>query len=186
MKLFFITFILFLSNSVYSVNIGSDTGLNIPRYVSLKSEESNLRIGPSTNYPINLKYIVKNYPVKILEEYKDWRKVIDFDNNTGWLHKSLIKGQRTGIVVSKNNRETIKMFNTVVGNQIGEIFDGNIILIEKCKVNWCLINYNGFKGWIQKKNIWGVSKEEIFNVGYIQNIIDLYYMSYNYIKNNIR
>ena len=33
---------------------GSVTGLEIPRYVSLKSDEVNLRIGPSVNYPIKI------------------------------------------------------------------------------------------------------------------------------------
>ena len=45
------------------------------RYVSLKSNDANIRVGPSINYPIVIKFIQHNYPLKILEEYDDWRKL---------------------------------------------------------------------------------------------------------------
>ena len=94
----FISIIIF--SQVSNADIGKETGLEIPRYVSLKSDDTNIRVGPSKNYPIEIKYIVKNYPLKVLEEYEDWRKVQDFKNNIGWIHKSLISGTRTGIVLS--------------------------------------------------------------------------------------
>ena len=50
--------------------LGIETGLNIPRFVSLKSNDSNLRIGPSKDYPIKLKYIIANTPIEIIDEYK--------------------------------------------------------------------------------------------------------------------
>ena len=67
---------------------GKETGLEIPRYVSLKSNDANIRVGPSKNYPIVIKYTQKNYPLKILEEYDNWRKIEDFTKNIGWIHKS--------------------------------------------------------------------------------------------------
>ena len=60
-------------------NIGIETGFELPRYVSLKSNESNLRVGPSKNYPISIKYVISNFPIQIIDEYKDWRKIIDFE-----------------------------------------------------------------------------------------------------------
>ena len=66
-------------------DIGKETGLEIPRYVSLKSDDANIRVGPNMNYPITIKYIKKNYPLKVLEEYEEWRKVEDFDKNIGWI-----------------------------------------------------------------------------------------------------
>ena len=35
-------------------NIGSDSGYKVPRFVTLKSDKVNLRVGSSTNYPIKL------------------------------------------------------------------------------------------------------------------------------------
>ena len=72
---------------------GSVTGLEIPRYVSLKSDEVNLRIGPSVNYPIKIKYIYKNLPIEIIEEFDVWRKVKDHENNFGWIHKTTLESK---------------------------------------------------------------------------------------------
>ena len=171
---------IFLTKICYA-EVGKETGLEIPRYVSLKSNDSNIRVGPSKNYPIVIKYIQKNYPLRILEEYDDWRKIEDFTKNIGWIHKSLISGNRTGIIVS-NNDDKIKIFNTINGKIIGNIGIGNIVSIKKCKIDWCVISLNKYKGWIYKKNIWGVENKEIINVGYFQVIIDLYWKSLNHLQ----
>ena len=162
--------------------VGKETGLDIPRYVSLKSNDANIRIGPSTNYPIVIKYIQKSYPLKILEEYGDWRRIEDFNKNKGWIHKSLISGNRTGIILSDND-DKILVYNTIRGRIIGNIGKGNIIYINKCKIDWCLISLNEYQGWIYKKNIWGVKDTEIIDVNFFQIVIDLYWKSFNYFQN---
>ena len=161
--------------------VGKETGLEIPRYVSLKSNDANIRVGPSTNYPIIIKYIQKSYPLKILEEYDDWRKIEDFNKNNGWIHKSLISGNRTGIILS-NNDDKIKVYNTIEGKMIGNIGAGNIISINKCKIDWCSISINEYKGWIFKNNIWGVEDTEIIDVNFFQIVIDLNWKSFNYLE----
>tara|TARA_B100001121_G_C18475461_1_gene519952 strand:- start:166 stop:753 length:588 start_codon:yes stop_codon:yes gene_type:complete len=163
---------------VCNADIGKETGLEIPRYVSLKSNDANIRVGPSMNYPIEIKYITKNYPLKIIEEYEEWRKVEDFKQNSGWIHKSLITGTRTGIILSSDNK-TIKLLNTLDGNVIGEIGKGNIVFLEKCKIDWCLVSSGNYKGWIDKKNIWGVKEKEIIKISFFQKFEDLYWKSVN-------
>ncbi len=185
MKIFYILFVLLWFDVSFANTIGSNTGLELPRYVSLKSSESNLRVGPSKNYPISIKYITEDFPLKIIEEYKDWRNVVDFENNNGWIHKSLIKGERNGIIISdyKNN---IKIYNTVDGNIIGEINVGTIVYVPKCKMRWCLINVKNHQGWISKKNIWGVKDNEVYNVGLFQLLVDYFFKSLNFIHKNIK
>ena len=175
----FISIIIF--SKVSNADIGKETGLEIPRYVSLKSNDANIRVGPSKNYPIEIKYVKKNYPLKVLEEYEDWRKVEDFQKNFGWIHKSLISGIRTGIILSNENK-TIKLLNTLNGNIIGEIGRGNIVYLEKCKIDWCLVSFGNYRGWIDKKNIWGIKEKEIINISFIQKFEDLYWKSVNYLN----
>ena len=172
----FISIIIF--SQICNAEIGKETGLEIPRYISLKSNDANIRVGPSKNYPIEIKYIKKNYPLKVLEEYEDWRKVEDFQKNFGWIHKSLISGNRTGIVLSNDNK-TIKLLNTLNGNVIGEIGSGNIVFLEKCKIDLCLVSFGDYRGWIDKKNIWGIKEKEIINISFIQKFEDLYWKSVN-------
>ncbi len=172
----FISIIIF--SQICNAEIGKETGLKIPRYISLKSNDANIRVGPSKNYPIEIKYIKKNYPLKVLEEYEDWRKVEDFQKNFGWIHKSLISGNRTGIVLSNDNK-IIKLLNTLNGNVIGEIGSGNIVFLEKCKIDWCLVSFGDYRGWIDKKNIWGIKEKEIININFFQRFEDFYWKSIN-------
>ncbi len=175
----FISIIIF--SQICNAEIGKETGLEIPRYISLKSNDANIRVGPSKNYPIEIKYVKKNYPLKVLEEYEDWRKVEDFQKNFGWIHKSLISGIRTGIVLSNDNK-TIKLLNTLNGNVIGEIGSGNIVFLEKCKIDWCLVSFGDYRGWIDKKNIWGIKEKEIIKINIFQRFEDLYWKSVNYLN----
>ena len=184
MRIVFILTIIILFNTISVANVGSDTGLELPRYVSLKSNDANIRVGPSKNYPIIIKYILKNFPLKVIEEYKDWRKIIDFENNTGWIHKSLITGERNGIINS-NNQKNVFIYNTYFGKKIGEIHHRSLIKISKCKLDWCMIIVNHHKGWIKKNNIWGVNSDEIFNYGYLQKVFHYYHKSLNFFEDHI-
>ena len=133
-----------------------------------------------SNLTVDL-YIKKNYPLIVLEEHEEWRRVEDLEKNIGWIHKSLISGIRTGIVLS-NDSKNIKLFNTLGGSVIGEIGMGNIIFLEKCKIDWCLISSGNFKGWMDKKYIWGVKEKEIIKISIFQRFEDLYWKSLNYLN----
>ena len=179
MQIIILFFVIIFFTQNTNAEIGKETGLEIPRYVSLKSDDANIRVGPSKNYPIKIKYIIKNYPLKVLEEYEEWRKVEDFKKNTGWIHKSLITGNRTGIILS--NEKPVKLFNTLNGNVIGEIGKRNIVYLEKCKINWCLVSLGNFRGWMDKKYIWGVTQNEIIKINFMQKFEDLYWISVNFL-----
>ena len=156
-----------------SSQIGTETGLKIPRYVSIKSNEVNVRVGPSKNYPISIKYVTKNVPIEIIEEHKDWRKILDYYENTGWIKKNLLQGDRYAIIKNKNNENYI--YINPIGFKIGEIKHNNIVKILKCRQNWCYISYEKYRGWMKKGNLWGVYKNELFNAGNFQIIENFYW-----------
>ncbi len=153
---------------------GTVTNLELPRFVSLKSNDVNLRVGPSINYPIELKYIKNNLPVEVIDEFDVWRKIKDHKDNIGWLHKSLIKGNRFILIInSKENNKNI--YNRPNGKIIGLIGDNNILRLEKCLIGWCYISNNNIKGWLSKDSIYGVYKNEIYNLPIYQSVIDRYW-----------
>jgi SH3-like domain-containing protein len=177
-----ISLIIFLfTNQINAENIGKTTGFKIPRFVSLKSNDVNLRVGPSKNYPKILNYKQKNLPIEIIKEHADWRLIQDIDGNSGWILGSLLKGDRYGIIISNSNEES-KLFNFPKGNQIGIIGKNNIIKIKKCLTQWCLIQYKKNKGWIKKENIWGVYKDEIYKINFTQPLIEIYWKIMFHIK----
>ena len=156
-----------------SAEKGIVTGHDIPRFVSLKSNEINLRVGPSINYPINIKYIKKNLPIEIIDEFKLWRKVRDFEGNTGWIKKGLLKGDRYVLTSIKNNNT--KVFNRPNGKEIGIIKKNNILKLEICLENWCYISHQDINGWLSKDNIWGVYKKDLYQVKFYQPLINQYW-----------
>ena len=164
----------FIACNTYALDIGPSTGLKIPRFVSLKSDEVNLRVGPSVNYPKELQYIRKHLPVEVIDEYDLWRKIKDIDGNKGWVHKSLIKAERYAITLGKNGKK-IFVLNNPIGKKIGEIGKNNIVKIHSCLKQWCSIDVVGKKGWINKNNLWGVYDNEVYKVSFIQPIKYLYW-----------
>ena len=79
---------LFLIFSLTTLKAMAQTGLPMPRFVSLKSEKVNLRHGPGKRYPINWILVYKHMPVEIIAEFKDWRKVREWQGSVGWIKKT--------------------------------------------------------------------------------------------------
>ena len=177
MKIITIICFLLTSLSLYA-ETGKVTGLKIPRFVSLKSDDVNLRVGPSINYPITLKYISPNLPLEIIDEFDVWRQARDHNGTIGWLHKSLIKGERYILTGYKNEKE-INLYNRPNGKIIGIIKKNNILNLKMCILNWCKVSQNKIKGWLLKKNVWGVYDFEIYNAKFYQPIINQYWRILN-------
>jgi SH3-like domain-containing protein len=169
---------LLISLNLYAEK-GTVTGFDIPRFVSLKSNEVNLRVGPSKNYPIELRYVKKNLPVEVIDEFDAWRKIKDHNGNIGWLHKSLIQGNRFILTSYKNNND-VDLFNRPNGNVIGVIKKNNLLELNECLIKWCKVTNKNIKGWISKQNIWGVYSTELFNKKFYQPIINQYWKILNY------
>ena len=125
-------------------------------FLSLKNTEVNLRQGPSFEYPIKLIYKKKYLPVIILDKSGTWRKIIDFKNNSGWIHISQLSKKKSAIN-TKNNSVLYKK-STIYSKPIARLEIGRLILIEKCKVKWCKITTGDFKGWVFKSLLWGKLK----------------------------
>ena len=172
--LFFLTFFLLMSPNFSASSADQNSGLKIPRFVSTKSDKSNLRKGANTDYPIQLTYTVENFPLEIIAEYEIWRKVVDVDGNQGWMHKSLLHGNRYGIIKTSHDQPA-QIYNKPEGIIIGIIGNRNIVKINKCFSLWCKISFTKYKGWVNKQNVWGVYTNEEFNMPFYQFLINFYW-----------
>ena len=122
-------------------------------FLSLKKDEVNLRQGPSFEYPIKLIYKKKYLPVIILDKSGPWKKIKDFENNTGWIHTVLLSKKKSAINI-KNNSVLYKK-PTIFSKPIAKLETGRLVLIKKCKVKWCKITSGDYGGWILKNTLWG-------------------------------
>jgi SH3-like domain-containing protein len=169
LKIFVLLFYLIISTEAIANETGILTGLPIPRYVSLKSNEIKIRIGPGKKYQTSHVYECINYPVKIIAEFDNWRKIEDINQTQGWVHQSLLSGARYVIITDNEFIIRKDLINKLSDNQslifkapdensppILKIEFGVLAKIMKCEKFWCKVIIQNYKGWIRKANIWGV------------------------------
>lgn len=141
-----------------------ETGFQLPRYVSLKSDIVYARSGPGKEYPIIYVYQRKNLPVEVVLEYAGWRKIRDQNGSEAWVHGTLLSGKRTAIITTKNNNVKIRKKPNGTAKATALVEHNAIVGIEKCiKGQWCKISSAGYKGWIPRKFLWGVYQNEFFD-----------------------
>ena len=126
------------------------------KFLSLKNNEVNLRQGPSFEYPVKFIYKKKYLPIEILDKSETWRKIKDFENNSGWIHASQLSKKKSAIC-QKNNSVLYKK-PTIFSKPIAKLEIGRLVLIKKCKEKWCKISSGDYSGWISKIFLWGKFK----------------------------
>ncbi len=132
------------------------------RFVTLKSNVVNLRVGPGMQYPIKATYECRNMPLLVIDERDSWIMVKDIDNEEGWVHASGTRGARFAIAKHKTQLHRLPKQNSRV---VSIVERGLIMQVKKCTQDWCLLYNADIKGWVLKTNIWGISKDEIFGRG---------------------
>jgi SH3-like domain-containing protein len=165
--------ILFFSSEAYTSQAGKVSGLPVPRFVSLKSGETNLRKGPNARYPIVWTYKKRGYPLEVVAEFENWRKLKDQDGQEGWVHINLINGTRNFVV--KDNKYQTEQAEYKVRNNELIIFRypdehsfpmlraelGVVGSVKSCDPEWCKVKIADSSGWVRKENMWGVYPEEV-------------------------
>lgn len=142
-----------------SETTGPVTNLPLPRYVSLKSTEGNVRRGPSLSHRVDWVFKHRNMPLEITDEFGHWRRVRDLDGAGGWMHYSLLSGVRTVIIQNDMVALARKPETGAPVNARAEA--GAIARLGSCTRDWCRIIANGGKGWVPKSALWGVAPDEI-------------------------
>ena len=122
-------------------------------FLSLKNNEVNLRQGPSFEYPIKFIYKKKFLPIEVLDKSETWIKIKDFENNSGWIHISQVSKKKSAI--NKKNNSVIYKKPTIFSKPVAKLEIGRLVLIKRCKVEWCKITSGGFSGWVYKNSLWG-------------------------------
>ncbi|WP_417249564.1 SH3 domain-containing protein [Celeribacter sp.] len=137
---------------------GSVTNLPIPRFVSLKANEANLRRGPSLSHRIDWVLKRRGYPLEVIAEYGHWRRVRDIDDATGWIHYTLISGVRTALV----SAEMVDLHRRPLQTSavVAQAEKGTVLRLLECERAWCRASAGGYKGWVAKTGIWGVYPAE--------------------------
>ncbi|WP_425426642.1 SH3 domain-containing protein [Antarctobacter heliothermus] len=138
---------------------GPETKLPLPRFVSLKASEGNVRRGPSLTHRIDWVYKRRSMPLEITAEHGHWRRVRDRDGAGGWVHYSLLSGSRTVII----EQDMLSLYQREDPDSpvVARLELGVIARLGDCGPDWCKLTAAGFKGWADKTALWGVKPDEI-------------------------
>jgi SH3-like domain-containing protein len=136
----------------------AETGLPLPRFVSLRADKVNVRTGPGVRYPIDWVYQRKGLPVEIIAEFDTWRKIRDWEGTEGWVHQSMLTGTRT-ILVTGGTR-TMRRAPSGSAPAVAHAEAGTVGTLEGCREGWCLADIAGYEGWLKIDEIWGAFEEE--------------------------
>ncbi len=121
-------------------------------YLMLKNSKVNVRMGPGLDYPVKFIYKKKYLPVKVIDKKENFRKIIDHKKNSGWIHISQLKKVNSIIVLSNRILFKKPSFNS---RPIANIDSGRLLVLKKCKKDWCEVSSQNYKGWINMDDVWG-------------------------------
>lgn len=140
------------------------SGLPLPRFVSLKSNEVNVRVGPSRDHDIAWTFLKEGLPVEIIQEFDNWRRIRDHAGDDGWIFHKLLSGRRTGLVTPDRDSGLISLHsdNSSESNLVAWLEPRVVVNVARCDGEWCQVEVKNVSGWIEQTDLYGVYPEERF------------------------
>lgn len=138
------------------------TGLPIPRFVSIKSDRANVRMGPSREHEVSWTYVQGGLPVEITQEYENWRRVRDWEGKEGWLFHTLLSSRRTALVTPWEQSENTPLHTEPKAEAAIKAYLSPKVLtdIKSCNGTWCRVQGKGYDGWVEQVRLFGVYPNE--------------------------
>ncbi|MBN8183578.1 SH3 domain-containing protein [Roseibium aggregatum] len=155
-----------LATSVVSQAQGTTTGasgLPVPRFVSLKSDRVNVRIGPSREHDIAWTFVQSGLPVEIVGEFENWRRIRDWEGKQGWVFRSLLSSRRTALVTpwEKSDRTPLRSRSRSDADIVAELDPFVLTTVSECAGGWCRVNGENYDGWLDQTRLFGVYPDEL-------------------------
>ncbi len=127
-------------------------GTAVAERLSVNVPQANIRFGPGTNYKILWK-VEKYHPLQIIQKSGDWCKFRDFEGDTGWISKDLVRKIPT-VIVKKKRCNVRKGPNK--NTDVCFIVDRGVPLkVVEHKKGWIHVRHaDGEEGWIRKDLVW--------------------------------
>ena len=122
-------------------------------FLTLRNDKVNLRQGPSFEHPIKLFYKKKYLPVLVQDEFENFRRIKDHENNTGWIHISQLSKKKAGIIIIQ--KQLLFKKPSIFSKPSAILQKGRLCKIKKCKKDWCKVQINNYVGWVKKNSLWG-------------------------------
>ncbi|NVO17342.1 MAG: aspartyl-trna synthetase [Rhodoplanes sp.] len=142
---------------------GAQSGLPVPRFVSLKPDRVNVRGGPTKDHEVTWVYTRAGLPVEITAEYENWRRIRDWEGAEGWVYHSLLSGKRTAFVARAKGADdlvVVRQDADPASAVKAQLEPGVVGTVKRCDGRWCRFVGDKFDGWIAQERLWGVYPNE--------------------------
>jgi SH3-like domain-containing protein len=142
---------------------GAQSGLPVPRFVSLKSDRVNVRGGPTKDHEVIWVFTRAGLPVEITAEYENWRRIRDWEGAEGWVYHSLLSGRRSAFVVKrKASEELVPLYESAdpVSTVKARLEPGVLGIVKRCNGGKCRFVGEHFDGFVAQERLWGVYPDE--------------------------
>jgi SH3-like domain-containing protein len=132
------------------------SGLDVPRYVTLKFAKVNARAGPGDDHRLLWVYRMRDLPLQVVAETAEWRRVCDPDGALAWVHKRTVDGHRS--VLNKSARPVALRSSPRPGAEVSAYLQANAMAsLVRCRKGWCRVKAGGASGWAPVGSLWGTS-----------------------------
>ena len=125
------------------------------KFISLKSSDVNMRVGPGREYPVSWVLMRSGLPIMLLSEFGQWRKVQLQDGTQGWIHQSTISYKNTAMVTE----DTVLYKSASDRTPIATVQKGVIVICIGYNNGFVKVK-SGMKGWIKSDKLWGIRKDD--------------------------
>jgi SH3-like domain-containing protein len=135
----------------------------VPRFVTLRAQQANMRSGPGEQYPIKWTYQRPGVPLEVIREFHHWRQIRDWQGAEGWMHSSMLSSKRSVMVVG--GIRTLRDQPDPRGGAAARVEGPAIGKLLSCQkaADWCRVEFGGVKGWLPRADMWGVYDGEEIN-----------------------
>lgn len=142
------------------------SGLPLPRFVSLKADQVNVRKGPGWDHGVSWVFRRAGLPVEVISEFDVWRRIRDSEGAEGWVLGSLLSSRRTVLVAPwKTDRQPLDLRRAAAARSElkARLVPGVLGDVDRCDGEWCQITAGSVSGYISQELVWGAYPGEKVN-----------------------
>ena len=137
------------------------SGLPIPRFASLRSDEVNVRTGPGPRYPDRLGLQAQGHAGR------DRRRVRELAENPRLAGSERLgppePAERKAQLHHRSQADRLHKTPATSAEVVAKLEPEVMGEIRSCTGDWCRVKAAGVSGWIERTGMWGVYKSEPIN-----------------------
>ncbi len=133
----------------------------LPRFVSLKESEVNMREGPGVKNKIHWVFHRRGLPVELLSQYDVWRRVRDSEGAVGWVNQNMLSSGREGLVTGED-QALLHAKEDDSSEVVAKVAPGAIGALKRCTLKACEMKFDKVDGWMDRTRLYGLYPNEVF------------------------